>query len=84
MLVQTKQSNDNDNRPATKAFSLLCGDLVGLGWASVWIEFILVKATLLYSVYQFRTAVLSVRMFPLLPITADLCCWDLMRALRVL
>ena len=48
-------------------------------WSSQW------NRPLQYSVHRFRTAVLSDRMFPVLyPMTADLCCWVLVRALRVL
>ena len=49
------------------------------GWSSQ------VYRPLQYSVHLFRTAELSVRMFPLLSsMTADLCCWVLVRVLRVL
>ena len=45
---------------------------------------VVVSGPLQYLVHQFRTAVLSVRMFPLLSsMTADLCRWVLVRALRV-
>ena len=49
------------------------------GWSSQ------LYRSLQYSVYWFRTALLFVRMFPLLSsMTADLCCWLLLRTLRVL